>query len=245
MAATDTATIMADTPITPMTEPALPTAGTTQSLLRLMTWLSPAFPVGAFAYSAGLENAAGEGLLRDGEGLADWTRLSITSGPAWNDAVLLAESYRRFEEPEGLAELAELAAELAGSAERFQETRLLGEAFLAAAGAWPHPALDHLPADAPYPVAVGVVAAANGVDLTAALAAYLHAVASQAVSAGIRLSLCGQRQGVAILAGLESLIATAAEKASHSTIDALGSSAFLAEISSLRHETQTARLFRS
>ncbi|MGR6429985.1 urease accessory protein UreF [Rhizobium sp. PAMB 3174] len=223
----------------------MPNAAGTQSLLRLMTWLSPAFPVGAFAYSAGLENAAGEGRVKDGDGLADWISLSITSGPAWNDAVLLAESFRRLDDPASLEELAELAAALAGSAERYRETRLVGEAFLEAAGAWPQPALDHLPADAPYPVAVGVVAAANGVDLTAALAAYLHAAASQAVSAGIRLSLCGQRQGVAILAALEPLIGATAEKAAHSTIDALGSATFFAEISSLRHETQMARLFRS
>ncbi len=99
-----------------------------------------------------------------------------------------------------LAELAALAEALAGSRERHQETMLLGDAFLAAARAWPDAVFDRLPQAVAYPVAVGAVAGAHGIELEKALAAFLHAYVSQAVSAGIRLGVAGQKDGVAILA---------------------------------------------
>ncbi len=125
------------------------------------------------------------------------------------------------------------------------ETLSLGKAFASAASAWPHPVLDRLPPAVPFPVAVGAVAGAHGVTAAPALAAYLHAAVSQSVSAGIRLGISGQAEGVAVLAGIEALIVEIAEKASHATLDDLGGAAVQAEIASLRHETQHSRLFRS
>ena len=105
--------------------------------------------------------------------------------------------------------------------------------------------LARLPQDVPYPVAAGAIAAAHGVPATEALAAYLHAALSQSVSAGIRLGVCGQAEGVAILAGLEEAIATVSGRAAAGTLDDLGGAAVRADIASLRHETQHSRLFRS
>lgn len=216
-----------------------------QALLRLTAWLSPAFPVGSFAYSGGLERAVADGLVCDAASLAAWIGTLIEHGSAWNDAVLLAEGHRQQADPERLAEIAALAEALAGSRERHQETMLLGDAFLAAARAWPDDVFDRLPDKAAYPIAVGAVAGAHGIGLEKVIAVFLHAYASQAVSAGIRLGVAGQRDGVAVLAGLEEQIAATAQRAAGSTLDDLGSAAIQADIASLRHETQATRLFRS
>jgi urease accessory protein len=217
----------------------------TQALLRLMAWLSPAFPIGGFAYSSGLERAVHDGLVKDAAGLSSWLTSLLRHGSLWNDAVLFCEASRRFDDEGGLKETAELGLTLAGSAERHTETLSLGKAFATAASAWPHPVLDRLPSAVPFPVAVGAIAAAHGVTAAPALAAYLHAAVSQSVSAGIRLGISGQAEGVAVLAGMEALIIEIAEKASLATLDDLGGAAVQAEIASLRHETQHSRLFRS
>lgn len=216
-----------------------------QALLRLMAWLSPAFPVGSFSYSGGLERAVHDGLVTDAAGLRDWIETLLAHGSIWNDAVLLAEAHRAHDDAEKLAAVADLAEALAGSRERHQETMLLGEAFLTAARAWPHPVFSLLSDRTAYPVAVGAVAGAHGLHSEKAIAAFLHAVASQGISAGIRLGVAGQRDGVIILAGVEELIARLAHQAARSSIDDLGASAIQADIASLRHETQTTRLFRS
>ncbi|MDI7860676.1 urease accessory protein UreF [Rhizobiaceae bacterium n13] len=219
--------------------------GDIQGLLRLMTWLSPAFPTGAFAYSTGLEQAVADGLVGDAEALGAWIRAVIVHGSGWNDAVLFAESYRCHGDSDRLAAVAELAEALSGSRERHMETMLLGDAFLAAVRAWPDPLFDRIPARLAYPVAVGAVAGAHRIDLEQALAGFLQAASSQFVSAGIRLSVAGQRQGVAIIACLENDVGQTAARAAVSSLDDLGSSTFGAEIAALRHETQVSRLFRS
>ncbi len=216
-----------------------------QALLRLTAWLSPAFPVGSFAYSGGLERAVTDGLVLDADMLRRWLQTLIGNGSVWNDAVLLAASHRGHGDGDRLAELAELTAALAGSRERHQETMLLGEAFLTAAQAWPDEVFSRLPKKAAYPVAVGAVTGAHGIALEKALAVFLHAYLSQAVSAGIRLGVAGQKDGVAILAGLEEHVIDVVARAARSSLDDLGSATVQADIAGLRHETQQTRLFRS
>ena len=117
--------------------------------------------------------------------------------------------------------------------------------FVAAAGAWPHAVLDLLPKDVPHPIAVGAVAAGHAVPLRETIAAFLHAGASQIVSAGIRLGVAGQKDGVAILAASEAIIAEMAARAMQSTLDDLGSATIIADTAAMRHERQGTRLFRS
>ncbi|WP_112945370.1 MULTISPECIES: urease accessory protein UreF [unclassified Rhizobium] len=219
--------------------------GDLQALLRLMAWLSPAFPVGSFAYSGGLERAVHDGLVHDAASLSDWLGAMMDHGAVWNDVVLLAESNRVHGDASVLSEVAELAEALAGSRERHQETMLLGDAFLSAAGAWPDEVFTRLPKHVAYPVAVGAVSGAHGIGAEKAVAAFLHAYVSQAVSAGIRLGVAGQKDGVAIMAAREGDIALLARRAAGSTLDELGSATVQADIVSLRHETQSTRLFRS
>ncbi|CUX20441.1 MULTISPECIES: urease accessory protein UreF [Agrobacterium] len=215
------------------------------ALLRLMAWMSPAFPVGGFSYSGGLEKAVEDRRIGDAAALRDWLETLLRHGSLWNDAVFLAHAWRSAGDAAILSETADLARALAGSAERYRETVLLGDAFVAAAGAWPHAVLELLPKDVPYPIAVGAVAAGHAVPLRETIAAFLHAGASQIVSAGIRLGVAGQKDGVAILAASEAIIAEMAARAMQSTLDDLGSATIIADTAAMRHETQGTRLFRS
>ncbi|MCZ4428241.1 urease accessory protein UreF [Agrobacterium sp. SOY23] len=215
------------------------------ALLRLMAWMSPAFPVGGFSYSGGLEKAVEDGRARDAAALHGWVETLLCHGSLWNDAVFLAHAWRSSKDGVALSEAADLGRALAGSAERYRETVLLGDAFIAAAGAWPHAVLELLPKEAPYPVATGAVAAGHGVPLRETIAAFLHAGVSQIVSAGIRLGVAGQKDGVAILAASEGVIAEVAARAVQSTLDDLGSATIIADTAAMRHETQGTRLFRS
>ncbi|MGA6113297.1 MULTISPECIES: urease accessory protein UreF [Agrobacterium] len=215
------------------------------ALLRLMAWMSPAFPVGGFSYSGGLEKAVEDRRVGDAAALRDWLETLLRCGSLWNDAVFLAHAWCNAEDAAVLSETADLARALAGSAERYRETVLLGDAFVAAAGAWPHVVLEALPKDVPYPIAVGAVAAGHAVPLRDTIAAFLHAGVSQIVSASIRLGVAGQKDGVAILAASEAIIAEMAARAMQSTLDDLGSATIIADTAAMRHETQGTRLFRS
>ncbi|MCO6049366.1 urease accessory protein UreF [Mesorhizobium sp. RP14(2022)] len=202
-------------------------------LLRLLTWLSPAFPVGAFAYSHGVERAIHDNTIRDRATLVAWLSDLLTQGSGWNDAVLCAASWRG-------EDVAELAEAMAGSRERHMETTLQGEAFVQAAEPWTGEGRP-----APYPVAVGHAARNQGIALDAVLTAYLHAFSSNIVQAAVRLVPLGQRDGVATLAALEPVILDTAARASQSTLDDLGAATVLSDIAAMRHETQYSRVFRS
>ncbi|WP_262332335.1 urease accessory protein UreF [Bosea sp. BH3] len=215
------------------------------TLARLMTWLSPAFPVGAFAYSHGLERAIHDGLIADRLALVAWLHALLEHGSGWNDAVLLAETWRRTSAGEDIAEVAELGEAMAGSRERHMETTLQGGAFVDAMTSWGTVELADGEGAMPYPVAVGTASARHAVRLEEALVAYLHAFASNLVQASVRLVPLGQRDGVAALAALEPVVLRTARRASASTLDDLGSCTLIADIMSMNHETQYSRVFRS
>jgi urease accessory protein len=212
--------------------------------LRLMTFLSPAFPVGGFSYSHGLERAAHDGLLPDADALREWLADLIAFGSGWNDAVLFAEAHRRVQGGD-LAELSELAEALAGSEERHRESMLQGAAFIAAAKAWPDAVLDRLPENCPHSVAAGAILGAHCVPTETAIAGWLQAFSLNLIQAAIRLGVTGQQGAMAAVAALEPAIIDAATRAGNSTLDDLGSAAILSEIAAMKHETQASRLFRS
>lgn len=214
-------------------------------LLKLVTWLSPAFPVGSFSYSHGLESAADAGLLRNAEELRAWLAALIQFGSGWNDAVLFAEAWRRQMSGGDLTEIAELGAALAGSSERHQETTLQGAAFAAALhNGWPQPVLD-LPNPCPYPVVVGAACAAHGIALETALAVYLQAFVANLAQASIRLGVTGQSGAVGLVAAMEPVVTETAGRAMQSSLDDLGAATILSEIMAMRHETHYSRLFRT
>jgi urease accessory protein len=215
------------------------------AMLRLMAWLSPSFPVGSFSYSHGLERAAEDGMLADADELREWIDQLLRRGSGWNDAVLFAESWRRAGSGGELAELPQLAEALAGSRERHMESMLQGAAFLKAAANWPSESVAGLPPDCAYCIAVGAYCGAHGIALDIALGGFLQAFASNMIQAGIRLSILGQHDAIAALAGLEPVVTAVAVRATASTLDDLGSCAILSDTVAMRHETQYSRLFRS
>ena len=217
----------------------------TASLLRLMAWSSPAFPVGAFSYSHGLERAVHDGILSDRASLEDWLSGLVEAGSLWNDAVLAAQAVKASDSPEQLAELSALAEAMAGSSERHMETMNQGRAFVEAGRTWRGGAADNLPGDCAYSVAFGAFAGQAGISAREAIAAFLQATVSNLVQAAIRLSIIGQTDGVRTIAALEPLVTSTAERASRAGLDELGSGTISSEIVAMRHETQHSRLFRS
>jgi urease accessory protein len=219
------------------------------ALYRLMTWLSPAYPVGAFAYSSGIEWAVEAGDISDAGTMRDWLSVMLAEGAGFCDGVLLAHAWRAVQAAGDLQAVAELAAAFAPTRERFLETTAQGNAFVEASRAsWPCPALEQLMqcgCPIAYPVAVGATAAGHYIPLEQVLPAYLQALLSNWTSAGIRLVPLGQTDGQRILAALEAAVSTTAERALGASLDDMGSSAFRADLASARHETQYSRLFRS
>jgi urease accessory protein len=225
------------------------------ALFRLMTWLSPSYPVGAFSYSHGLEYAVEIGAISDGAGLGHWVATALAAGAGHSDAALFAAAYRAATgDARALDEIAVLAAAWRGTAETALESAAQGAAFLATTrAAWPHPALDALALRHGGPmgsgvalaVAVAVAAAAHGVELAPALTAYLHAFAGNLVSAGIRLIPLGQTEGQRCLAALAAPVADAVERAITTPLEEVGTAAPMLDWCSMRHETQYTRLFRS
>jgi urease accessory protein len=222
------------------------------ALYRLLAWLSPAYPVGAFSYSSGIEWAVEAGDVTDADTLKRWLSIMLAEGGGFCDAVLFAHAHRAAagEDDSALRVVAELAAAFAPTKERHLETTAQGAAFVEATrAAWPCVALDKLKEawDGPvaYPVAVATAAAGHGIALEPALAAYLQAIAANWVSAGVRLIPLGQTDGQRVLAALELVIAATARRALAAKLDDIGSAAFRADLAGARHETQYTRLFRS
>jgi urease accessory protein len=213
-----------------------------RALLRLMAFLSPAFPTGAYAYSHGLEWAVGAGDVADPRTLLDWLDDLLHHGSGRNDAILLRHAHRAAAEPDRLSHIAELAAALAPSRERRAETLDIGRAFAAAAAAWSRPGL---PEEIAHPVAVGALAAWHGIPENDAALAYLQAFAANLISAAVRLIPLGQSAGLRVLAAIEPAIIAAAASTRAARLDDLGGCAWRADLASMRHETQYTRLFRS
>jgi urease accessory protein len=222
------------------------------ALYRLMTWLSPAFPVGAFSYSSGIEWAVETGDIADANSLRDWLGAMLAEGSGFCDGVFLAQAHRAASSRDHgkLRDIAELAAAFVPSRERHLETSAQGRAFIEIArAAWNCDLLEQTITSCEraivYPVAVGVVSAAHAIPLAPTMHAFLHALASNWISAGARLVPLGQTDSQRVLALLESAVAATAARALDASLEDLGSATFRADLASMRHENQYTRLFRS
>jgi urease accessory protein len=237
-------------------QPARDRSGMTENeaaaLYRLLTWLSPSFPVGGFSYSSGIEWAVEAGDIADAASLQNWLGAMLADGAGFCDGVFLAQAHRAAElgDEAALRDIAELAAAFVPSRERQLETSAQGRAFIEIArGAWNCHGLEavvaHCDGVIVYPVAVGLVSAAHAIPLEPTLRAFLHALTSNWVSAASRLIPLGQTDCQRVLAALEPVVSVTARRAIAAQLDDLGSATFRADLASLRHETQYTRLFRS
>jgi urease accessory protein len=222
------------------------------ALYRLMTWLSPSFPVGAFSYSSGIEWAVEAGDIGNAASLRDWLAAMLADGSGFCDGVFLAHAHRAASSRDeaGLRDVAELAAAFVPSRERQLETSAQGRAFVdIACAAWNCDRLGEMISCCNgaivYPVAVGLVSAAHAISLAPTTQAFFHALTSSWISAASRLIPLGQTDSQRVLALLEPVVVSTAKRALDASLDDLGSATFRADLASMRHETQYTRLFRS
>lgn len=222
-------------------------------LYRLLAWLSPAYPIGAFSYSHGVETAVEEGLIRDRAALVAWLDSVLRRGTGAVDGALFAAGWQAASEADWPAfdAVAERAAAWRGTSEMALESRQQGGSFLSITRtAWPHAALDEvhrrLDGELALPVAVALAAAVHGIALEPALAGYLHAFTANLISAALRAVPLGQTDGQIALAALEASVNEATRAAiAIDSLDEVGTATPLLDWCSLRHETQYTRLFRS
>jgi urease accessory protein len=204
-------------------------------LLTLTQWLSPAFPVGGFAYSHGLEAVIAAGEVRNAAGLEQWLGDVIARGAGRADAVLLVAAMA------GLAGLGDLARALAPSRERWEETIAQGRAFTEAVNAltgsdWSPEAL---------PLAVGRAAATLSLSPERVAGLYLHAFASNLVSGAVRFIPLGQTDGQKVLGGLHPLILSVAGEAVRLAPEEITSGVPGADLAAMAHEVMDVRIFRT
>jgi urease accessory protein len=223
-----------------------------EALYRLMIWLSPAYPVGAFSYSSGIEWAVEAGDITSVATLRDWLEATLSVGAGMSDGIFFAQTHRAVtrDDDAGLVEIAELAAAFVPARERYEETTKLGRAFMEVTNAaWPCVALVKLreiwKGPIAYPVAIGTACAGHAIPLAPALHGFVTAIASNWISAGVRLIPLGHTDSQRLLKALEPAIAATAQRALGAGLDDLGSATFRADLASAKHETQYTRLFRS
>lgn len=215
----------------------IPTMPIDARLLTLTQWLSPAYPVGAFAFSHGLEAAVAEGRVTEAASLAAWLRDILEEGSGRTDAILIGLAAAAGD----ITTVEALARAWQPSAERLREAERQGAAFArVTAEVW---ALDLPPLL--LPVALGRAARLQGLDTEAVTALYLQAFAGNLVSAAQRLMGLGQTVAQAVLAGLAPLCLMVARQARGQGAGDLWSNAFASDIASMRHEVQEPRLFQS
>ncbi|MEN8215815.1 MAG: urease accessory protein UreF [Pseudomonadota bacterium] len=228
---------------------------TETALYSLLAWLSPSFPVGAYSYSHGLEYAVESGLVKDRDSLVEWVETIITAGSGRTDAMLCCAAYQavKAEDAEQLIWVVERADALRGTAEMALESAAQGQAFLdTVRAAWAHAALEDwanrlqaMQRPPAYAVAVAVVAARHGLPLDMTLTAFLHAIVANLVSAGVRLIPLGQTDGQRAISGLAKTVIACVKDVLSQSLDDLGSATPMIDWTSMRHETQYTRLFRS
>ena len=207
-------------------------------LLTMVRWLSPAFPVGSFAYSHGLEAAIASGDVTDGATAEAWVRQVISRGAGLSDGALMAAALVPGADAGALADL---ALALSAGRERRVETVEQGRAFAAAvtsATGTPHP-------PAPLPVAVGRAACGLDVAPERAVAFYLQAFATALVSAAVRFVPLGQGEGQRILTALAPDILSTAAAAVATPPDEVTACVPAADLSALAHETLDVRIYRT
>jgi urease accessory protein len=219
---------------------------------RLMTWLSPAYPVGAFAYSGGIEWAVEAGDIDDADTLQQWLAAMLSDGAGLSDGILFCHAHRAAARgaDAALSEAAELADAFVPTRERHLETVTLGRAFVdVTQAAWPCRALvqlqEHWHGAIAYPIAVGAACAGHDIPLVPAAHAFLTALTANWISAGVRLIPLGHTDGQRLMRALEPEVTRTAQRALAATLDDLGSATFRADLASARHEAQYTRLFRS
>ena len=225
----------------------------TQALAAIF---SPAFPIGAFSYSHGVEAAITSGDIVDAATTYKWIKIILRGGSGRNDAILMANAYNAvnpYAAKDGdlaggrnaqIEEINELAFALSPGAERAQEscelgvnfTRVLKQVYQLDIGLSPPLA---------YPVAAGLAARYLGCELRLSLSFFLQSFVGNLISVAVRAVPVGQSDGQIILARLMPATAAVADEAAGTTLADVGGYAILADHASILHETLETRIYRT
>jgi len=222
-----------------------------RSLLRLQSWLSPTFPIGAYSYSHGLEWAVEAGDVNSRDSLIDWLEADLCYGSVRNEAIFFSEAFHCVvsDDHARLAQVAELAAASRGTYEFSLEASQQAAACLTMLQqAWPDPMLDvlsRMPGSPILAVVLGVRSAREQIPANIALPAFLHSYVANLVTAAIKLMPLGQTDGQFAIVALERAVLSASLCARNASLEEIGSAGVMIELSSIWHETQYTRLFRS
>ncbi|EFL88670.1 urease accessory protein UreF [Ahrensia sp. R2A130] len=212
---------------------------TAKDITTLMTWLSPAFPVGGFAWSGGLEAAVANGLVTDRDALDQWLATSLSFGTARLDTYAVAALLAN---PDQSEDVDDALLSMATTPEREAELLGMGDAFVRAARPW---AGDENVAAKTYPVAFAQLAGGLSLPATTVLQAFSHHLISAQIQAALRLMPLGQTAGVECLAECSDAISACAVAAQNATIDDLSTSTFAMDIAAMQHRDLPSRIFRS
>ncbi|NBT88849.1 MAG: urease accessory protein UreF [Flavobacteriaceae bacterium] len=205
--------------------------------LKIQQWMSPSFPIGSFAYSHGLEWAIETKHISNANNLMDWLTDLLETGSARTDAILVSLAYRTTD----IYELNQIAISLCPSSERVSETTLQGDAFCKVLNdVWGEDL-----SDLALPIAIGQAAKLHQIDQLLMVSSYLHAFCSNLISAAVRLVPLGQTSGQKVLSALTPLISTISKEVLSYQKHDLWSNCFLSDVASMRHETQTPRIFKT
>lgn len=209
-------------------------------LLTLTQWLSPAFPVGAFAYSHGLEEAIRNGWVETATDLREWLQDITRHGSGRSDAIWIRLAYEANSEAE-IESLNMQCRAFAPSLERMREGERQGQAFArVTSDVWQ---MDLPPSQ--LPVALGLAARNADLPIDMVITLYLQSFLGNLVSAAQRLMPLGQTDAQSVLAELNHDCISIAAETEGKALDDMSSSAFLSDIASMRHETLQPRIFQS
>lgn len=218
------------------------------ALMRCLQLASPSLPIGAYAYSQGLEMAVELGWVNNAATLESWLRDQIEQNIAWVDIPILARLYDAVECGDDTA-VKHWSAQLIAQ----RETRELraddSDRGLALARLLRDLGIAHL-AVAPgraLPLATSFACAALhwSIPRDAAAEAYAWAWLEGQVLAGVKLIPLGQVAGQRLLCALAEPLAAAVASGLALADDEIGGSLPSLAIASALHETQYTRLFRS
>ncbi|MCC7548448.1 MAG: urease accessory protein UreF [Burkholderiales bacterium] len=224
----------------------------TLSLVRLLRLASPALPVGAFAYSQGLETAITEGWVHDEDSIGDW----ICDGLEFNLArfeapvlhrLMLAWSANDLEEVRRLNDWFLAARE---TAEFRAETAQMGHALRRLFEATKDFAAEEVAAlrfmePVAFPAVFAFAAARWRIDPADAISAYLFAWAENQVNAAMKAVRPGHVGAQRILARVSAGMPEQVERAMRTQPEEISNCTPALAIAGCLHELQDSRVFRS
>jgi urease accessory protein len=218
---------------------------TAAQLVRTLQIADSLFPVGAFAYSDGLESAAASARVRDAASLARWLDHVLHGVFAPCEGLALLKCMRAMERKDWamIRQIDEELTALKPASATRAAGKSVGKSLIATYAALVEDG--SLPAHYNAPVAYGVVFHHRGIECRDALLAFGYARLAAVVSAGLRLAAIGQQQGHAALAGVLDRLPDVTQVILDNEAEPLRSFSPMMDIQQMNHRYIYSRLFRS